>query len=125
MKPAETIWTILVVDRNPNVRRYLRRELAWEGYRVLLAENCRSVMRLIRDEAKFDLVILDPDLPDDGTEPLLEALRHECPGTPVIIHALITEDIIHENTENNTDFVEKDGRSIEHLKRVIVHRLTR
>jgi DNA-binding NtrC family response regulator len=123
MKPAETTWTILVVDRNPNVRQYLKRELAWVGYRVLLAENCRSVVRMVQDKTIFDLVILDPDLPDEGSASLLQTLRQERPGTPIIIHSLVTDTIGHESVTNNTDFVEKDGRSIEHLKQVVAHRL--
>ncbi len=125
MKPAETTWTILVVDRNPNVRRYLLRELALEGYRVLLAENCRDVHRLIGNTTTFDLVILDPDLPDEGALPLLQALHRQRPGTPVVIHSLITDFPNRNGTIDETDYVEKDGRSIERLKQVIEQRLSR
>ena len=37
-------YTILIADRNPNVRGLLKRELENEGYLVKMAKNAREVL---------------------------------------------------------------------------------
>ena len=39
-------FTILIADRNRNVRNLLQREMTSEGYQVLLAENAREVIKM-------------------------------------------------------------------------------
>ena len=54
--------TILVVDEEPPIRRFLRTSLSASGYRVVVAEDAAGGMRLLAAE-KPDLVILDLGLP--------------------------------------------------------------
>ena len=67
-------FTILIADRNPHIREFLRREMMAEGYRARLAKNGREVLRLVYQRGPLDLLILDPDLPDAGEVPVLEKL---------------------------------------------------
>ena len=116
--------TILIVDRNRNVREYLKRELELEGYHIRLAENCRAIFAMIDDNKKFDLVIIDPDLPDTEETSLFRKLQSLRPRTPVVIHTLIAEYLDHCSVLIEAVFIEKDGNSIERIKQVVEHQLS-
>jgi CheY-like chemotaxis protein len=112
-------FTILIADRNPNVRELLKRELVAEGYRVELARSGREVLGFISDPAKaLDLVIVDPDLPDMGEFSLLEVIRTRAPDLPVVVHTFLTEYINHPVVLSSA-VVEKDGRHVDRLKDVV------
>jgi DNA-binding NtrC family response regulator len=115
--------TILIVDRNPNVRKYLKREFGCEGYHIQQAENCRKLLQMINDNPKLDLIIIDPDLPDVEEKLLLRKLQSMQPRTQVVIHTLIADYLAHCSVRLKTVFVEKDGNSIERLKHVVAHQL--
>ena len=55
--------TVLVVDDEPPIRRFLRTSLVASGYRIVEADNAAGALRLLAGE-KPDLVILDLGLPD-------------------------------------------------------------
>ena len=60
--------TVLVLDDEPPIRRFLRTSLVASGYRVIEAEDAGDALRSLAAE-KPDLVILDLGLPDkDGLE---------------------------------------------------------
>lgn len=66
--------SVLVVDDEPPIRRFLRTSLAVQNYRVSEAEDGGSALDLLARE-KPDLVILDLGLPDiDGIE-LIRRIR--------------------------------------------------
>ena len=125
MKHDNSIKTVMVVDRNRNVRRYLKRELESEGYRILLAENAQDLLQPTLRETNFDLVVIDPNLPDDGIMPLLQKLQQLHPGTPVVIHTFTTDVLDGYGATGIAEFVEKGGGSIERLKQVIKCRLAK
>ncbi len=113
-------FTILIADRNPNVRELLKRELVAEGYRVELARSGREVLSIIADPSRGpDLVIVDPDLPDMGEFSLLEVIRARAPDMPVVVHTFLAEYINHPVVLSSAAVVEKDGRHVDHLKSVV------
>ncbi len=60
--------TVLIVDDDPGIRASLRQALAYEGYRVSVAEDGRSALRAAREQPP-DVVVLDVMLPGiDGVE---------------------------------------------------------
>lgn len=74
---------ILVVDDEPQIRRFLRLGLSGEGYEVLEAADAQSALRAAA-HAQPALLILDLGLPDrDGIE-VLAAVR-EWSGMPVLV----------------------------------------
>jgi len=79
--------TILIVDDEPAIRRFIRNTLTVQGYRVLEAESAAQAFAAIRHH-KPDLMILDLGLPDrDGLE-VIRALRAgAAPGaaTPIVV----------------------------------------
>jgi CheY-like chemotaxis protein len=110
---------ILVADRNPHVRAFLRRELAAEGYRIRLADRGREVLDALGGGAAVDLLVIDPDLPDLDPEALLEGIQSRAPGLPVIVHACAEIFRARSRPGGREAFVEKRGDSVVALKRLI------
>jgi DNA-binding NtrC family response regulator len=112
-------FTILISDRNRNVREFLKREMMAEGYRVHLAKSGREVLEWAYKKEFIDLVILDLDLPDTSEIAILEKLEDRIPTLPVVIHAFLSD---YENPPavlNAAALVEKEGNSVERLKKVV------
>ena len=76
--------TILVVEDDPSITMGLELNLAAEGYRVLLAHDGDSGLRLARQPG-IDLVILDVMLPRLNGFELLRTLRGEGHDVPVLM----------------------------------------
>jgi len=113
-------FNILIADRNPHVREFLRREMTAEGYQVQLAENGRHLIKWVFDNKEaFDLLIIDPDLPDTDMPALLKKLRDRVPFLPMVVHAFPSDYTDHSDVLQKIPFVEKRGSSIEHLKKVV------
>ncbi len=111
---------ILIADRNPHVRDFLRREMLAEGYQVKVAQNGREVLRRAYHKDGPDLVILDPDLPDANETSVLKILENRVPVLPVVIHAFLL-DYGEQSVSfrNAAAFVEKRGNSVERLIEVV------
>jgi len=67
--------TVLVVDDEPPIRRFLRTSLTAAGYHIIEAENAADAMRLLSAQ-KPDLVILDLGLPDRSGLELIPEIRN-------------------------------------------------
>jgi DNA-binding NtrC family response regulator len=112
-------YSILIADRNRHVRDFLKRELSAAGYRLQLAKDGREVLRWVRSGELFDLIILDPDLPDAGEIKILKTLQAQMPSVPIVIHTFLAD-----YTQLPTDIgslatVVKNGDSIDNLKKVV------
>ena len=110
--------TILIADRNPNVREFLKREMVSEDYRVICAEDAKSMFRLALAPFMVDVLILDPDLPDMEASDVLGKLGVQKPGLPVIIHSFSEENRCAFFLDSAV-FIEKGGGSTEVIKRVL------
>jgi UDP-3-O-acyl N-acetylglucosamine deacetylase len=76
--------TILVVDDEENIRHTLRGVLADEGFEVLEAPDGRRALELLEHVAPR-LAIVDVWMPEvDGIE-LVERMRAQAPGVPIIV----------------------------------------
>lgn len=111
--------TILVADRNPHVREFLRRELSAEDYGVRLAKNRQELLDILEAHQGVDLLILDLDLPLSDDPGILEDIRERIPALPVVIHTFLTEYANNPMNLKSATFVEKEGNSIGRLKEVI------
>src|SRR5215510_15035087 len=76
-------FTVLVVDDEPPIRRFLRTSLAAAGYGVIEADDAAATMRLLAAE-KPDLVILDLGLPDRSGLELICEIRKSS-KVPIIV----------------------------------------
>jgi two-component system KDP operon response regulator KdpE len=75
--------TIVIVDDEPAIRRFIRNTLSVHGYRVIEAESAAAGLAAIRHH-KPDLLILDLGLPDrDGLDVLRELRRGS--ALPVVV----------------------------------------
>ncbi|SDI68321.1 response regulator [Billgrantia gudaonensis] len=74
---------VLVVDDEPQIRRFLRISLTSQGFLVLEASTGREGLAQVR-ESLPDLVLLDLGLPDMDGQEVLDALRAES-SVPVIV----------------------------------------
>ena len=119
----KTNFTILIADRNPHVRTLLEREMTAAGFRIHLADNAREVIKWAFQSDSPDLIILDPDLPDADETLMLEHLLDRIPMMPVVMHTYLSEYDIGLKDKKNVVFVEKGGRSVERLKRVVYETL--
>ena len=66
--------SVLVVDDEPPIRRFLRTSLVASGYRIVEAEDAAGALRSLAIE-KPDLVILDLGLPDKSGLELIAEIR--------------------------------------------------
>ncbi len=74
---------ILVIDDEPQIRRYLRVSLEAHDFRILEADSAREGLR-IAALSKPDLIILDLGLPDMDGQAVIARLR-EWSSIPVIV----------------------------------------
>lgn len=75
--------TVLVVDDEPPIRRFLRTSLTAVGHRVVTAEDGAGALDALANE-KPDLIILDLGLPDkSGLEVIREVRRRS--AVPIIV----------------------------------------
>ena len=118
-------FTILIADRNPHVRKFLKREMLAAGYQVRLAENGREVLKIAFHQESLDLLILDPTLPDTDAAPLITQLQNRIPLLPIVVHTFLSEYPDPSDSVGVDAVIEKNGNSIENLKTVVTKILNR
>jgi two-component system, OmpR family, KDP operon response regulator KdpE len=74
---------ILIVDDEPQIRKFLRISLGANGYNVLEAENGAAGIEAVRTQ-KPDLLVLDLGLPDMDGQDVISAVR-TVSSIPIII----------------------------------------
>lgn len=80
--PAKPV--ILVIEDDSAIRRGVTDALSFSGYEVLWAADAASGQRKAL-EATYHLLLLDLVLPNGSGFEILEALRKQRPGQPVIV----------------------------------------
>lgn len=86
-KPANTV---LLVDDEPKIRRFLRSGYELNGYSVIEAENATSALRIATFKSP-DLIILDLELPDLHGSDVLERIR-SWSNVPIIILSVVANE---------------------------------
>jgi DNA-binding NtrC family response regulator len=112
-------FTILIADRNPHVRDFLRRELMSAGYRVKLARNEGEVLRVIDLDEAPDILVLDLNMPGGSRLTTLEQVQKRKPHLPVIVHTVLTEYAQHPTVKKAAMFWEKRGNDIDGFKAMV------
>ena len=117
------IFTILVADKNKNVREFLHRELAAEGYEVVVARDGAQILAEIDREDRLDLLVFDLEMRDADSSKIFEKTQNRCPPLPVIIHTFLTEESETGSSVNKGKiYIEKSG-NIDYLKAAIADML--
>lgn len=83
---------ILVVDDDQRLRDLLRRYLSQEGFEVFLAEDGKTLTRIMMREA-IDLLVLDLMLPGEDGLSICRRLRLDKNTTPIIMLTAKREDV--------------------------------
>jgi len=113
---------VLVVDDEPQIRRYLRTTLGNEGFEVLEAVNAKECESLAASH-RPDVILLDLGLPDmDGID-LARRLREWCDAPIIVISARgQEEDKIQALDAGADDYLTKPFGTGELLARIRVAR---
>jgi two-component system KDP operon response regulator KdpE len=77
-------YTVLVVDDEPPILRFLRTSLTAAGHRVVTTESAAAALAALKTE-KPDIVILDLGLPDRSGFEVIAAIREQHPALPIIV----------------------------------------
>src|SRR3954469_669401 len=83
-------YTVLVVDDEPPILRFLRTSLGAAGYRVITAEDAAAALASVRTE-KPDVVVLDLGLPDRSGFEVIADLRKHSPVPIIVLSARAEE----------------------------------
>lgn len=83
---------ILVVDDDPEIRKLLARYVESQGFRVVLAANCRELRERLATH-QIDLIVLDLMLPDGSGLDMCRDLRAERSEVPIILLTALKEDV--------------------------------
>ena len=76
---------LLVVEDDPDLSRAVRDRLELYGYAVSCAEDGRAAMKMLHEEAAFDGVLLDLNLPHVSGIQVLANTKQRLPHTPVLV----------------------------------------
>ena len=116
---------ILVVDDEQAIRDLIAEVLAIAGFEVTIATDGLDGLNKIRKQ-KFDLIILDVNLPKLDGFAILEKVRESAPTQPIIMISARTEkdDVTHGLRLGADDYVRKPF-SVEELVLRVENRLKR
>ncbi len=110
---------LLVVEDEVGIAEFLQRALEADGYAVTVAADGESGEALALS-GDFDLVLLDRRLPGRSGIEVLDSIRRNAPGTPVILVTALgeREDMIEGLDRGADDYVTKPFDLEELLARV-------
>ena len=110
---------VLVVEDELGIAEFLRRALEADGYAVTVAADGEQGEALALS-GDFDLVLLDRRLPGRSGIEVLDSVRRNAPGTPVILVTALgeREDVIEGLDRGADDYVTKPFDLEELLARV-------
>ena len=115
----------MVVDDEVAIRDLIREVMQLAGFEVSVCEDGLTALNLIRRE-KFDLIILDVNLPKLDGFALLQKVRESAPSQPIILISARTdkEDVTHGLRLGADDYIRKPF-GIEELVLRVENRLRR
>ena len=110
---------ILVVDDEPEVRDFLKDALRLGGHALEAASNGTSALEMLKGQ-RFDIVILDRNMPGMSGLEFLRRLRSAGNDIPLVLLADESDvpTAVAAMREGATDFIEKPYVSVAILKQV-------
>jgi PAS domain S-box-containing protein len=110
---------VLVVEDNDDVRELAESVLAAAGYAVRSAASGEQALDLVNEGARVDMLFTDVIMPGgmNGLE-LVEKLRRERPGLPVLVTTGYMEELPQRERSRGLDILAKPYRHEDLLERV-------
>jgi DNA-binding NtrC family response regulator len=82
---GESVYSVLLVDDDPNIRKSVGDMLTRSGYEVVTAPDGEEALGVLRQASRIELVIADYKMPGmDGLQ-LVRRIKEEAPNMPVVI----------------------------------------
>ena len=75
---------VLIVDDDPEMRALLLDVLKGEGFETAEAKDGAEAVLALRAK-RFDIILMDKNMPGPSGLDLLPGLRRVCPGSPIIM----------------------------------------
>ena len=111
----EIKFTILIADRNPRIRQFLKREFVSDGYQVLLAKNRDELVSTIWRDDTLDLLVVDDEILTPDESQVVQRLSNRMPPLPFIIHGYSIAGL-HPKLANAAAALVKKTGNLEELK---------
>lgn len=84
-----------------------------------LIDSSRGLLEYLQSSTGFDLIIIDPDMPDFESDALLMMIGDRMPGIAVIIHTYLSDFKWEGKKLAVWAQVEKKGNSIDSIRSII------
>lgn len=85
MTAKKLILHVLVVDDEPLIRWSVAETLSGRGMNVAQASDGASTLKVLQNEPRFDVIVLDLRMPDIDDLSLLGKIRELYPSTAVVL----------------------------------------
>lgn len=110
---------ILVVDDDPDSQAIIAEALRWEGYHIAVSSNGREALNYLKKD-KFDLVILDMNMPDmNGLQILTDLRKSDAYVSVVFISGSNSPESIIQGLDTGADdYIAKPFDPLELLARI-------
>ena len=116
---------ILLVNSNADGRMARKAVLEEQGHRVVVSSSGADALDQCSRE-KFDLVITDDKLRRMDGFDLLDRLRTQCPGLPVILISDFVDALgLNEENTGADAVIQKSAHEVTHLTRAVTRLLRR
>jgi CheY-like chemotaxis protein len=83
--------SVILVERNRYVRKFISRELLTMGYRVTPFKNGLELLERLHTTGHSDPIIIERDLSDLDIHAAIQAIRERRPSQPIIVHTFDDE----------------------------------
>jgi two-component system copper resistance phosphate regulon response regulator CusR len=112
--------TILIAQEDVSLASFLYREFLTESFGVEVAHDGEAALKLLQSERRFDLLVLDLNLPKLDGISLLQSIRPAKPRMPVLVLTArgTIEDKVLAFQSGTDDFLVKPFSLVELLVRV-------
>ena len=111
-------FTILIGDRNENIRDFLKRELMQEGYDIRLAKNGREILNMAKSHPPPDLIVMDIFVQIIDGLIVIEELRKGNSNIPIVVFTDLVEYKDDPIVKKADAFLEKEGQTDELIETV-------
>ncbi len=112
--------TILIVDDDEELRRFMSRILERNGYRIAEAASAEHALRVVEEfDGAFDLLVSDVVMGEMSGRDLAKSLQSREPGLAVLlVSGTAKRSIVAELNEGSTDFLAKPFKPSDLVDRV-------